>query len=155
MPERLWSLPPATFSAAAAAREHRRGFVGDHACLLLDEPTASLDAVNRAAVVALIAEKKRRGVAMLGIFHDEEDVRERVADRDRRRHPLRRTASRLRDFQMREATGKGSASVALAARRIVLADRETAGTVHVEHGVIVGIDEDRFDPHASTAATTC
>ncbi len=38
--------------------------------------------------------------------------------------------------------------MALAARRIVLADRETAGTVHVEHGVIAGIDEDRFDPGA-------
>ncbi len=81
VPERLWSLPPATFSGGEQQRVNiARGFVGDHACLLLDEPTASLDAVNRAAVVALVAEKKRRGVAMLGIFHDE-DVRERVADR--------------------------------------------------------------------------
>jgi len=31
-------------------------------------------------VVAMIAEKKAAGVALLGIFHDE-DVREQVADR--------------------------------------------------------------------------
>jgi alpha-D-ribose 1-methylphosphonate 5-triphosphate synthase subunit PhnL len=48
--------------------------------LLLDEPTASLDAVNRRIVIEMIAEKKARGVAQIGIFHDEE-VREAVADR--------------------------------------------------------------------------
>lgn len=81
VPERLWSLPPATFSGGEQQRVNiARGFVGDHACLLLDEPTASLDAANRMAVVDLIAEKKARGIAMLGIFHDE-DVRDRVADR--------------------------------------------------------------------------
>ncbi|TPQ49615.1 phosphonate C-P lyase system protein PhnL [Prosthecomicrobium hirschii] len=81
VPERLWSLPPATFSGGEQQRVNiARGFVGDHAVLLLDEPTASLDARNRAAVVDLIADKKRRGVALIGIFHDE-DVRDRVADR--------------------------------------------------------------------------
>ena len=81
VPERLWSLPPATFSGGEQQRVNiARGFVGDHAVLLLDEPTASLDARNRAAVVDLIQTKKRRGVALIGIFHDE-DVRDRVADR--------------------------------------------------------------------------
>jgi alpha-D-ribose 1-methylphosphonate 5-triphosphate synthase subunit PhnL len=81
VPERLWSLPPATFSGGEQQRVNiARGFVADHAILLLDEPTASLDAINRAAVVELIADKKRQGIAMLGIFHDE-DVRDRVADR--------------------------------------------------------------------------
>lgn len=81
VPDRLWGLPPATFSGGEQQRVNiARGFVGDHGVLLLDEPTASLDAANRAAVVDLIAEKKRRGVALLGIFHDE-DVRDRVADR--------------------------------------------------------------------------
>ena len=81
VPERLWGLPPATFSGGEQQRVNiARGFVADHAVLLLDEPTASLDAKNRAAVVELIDDKKRRGVAMLAIFHDE-DVRERVADR--------------------------------------------------------------------------
>jgi alpha-D-ribose 1-methylphosphonate 5-triphosphate synthase subunit PhnL len=81
VPERLWSLPPATFSGGEQQRVNiARGFIGHHAILLLDEPTASLDATNRAAVVDLISAKKQAGVAMLGIFHDE-DVRDRVADR--------------------------------------------------------------------------
>tara|TARA_R110002124_G_scaffold9586_1_gene49167 strand:- start:8457 stop:9158 length:702 start_codon:yes stop_codon:yes gene_type:complete len=81
LPERLWSLPPATFSGGEQQRVNiARGFITDHPVLLLDEPTASLDATNRAVVVAMIGEKKAAGVALLGIFHDEE-VREQVADR--------------------------------------------------------------------------
>ena len=81
IPERLWSLPPATFSGGEQQRVNiARGFIADHPILLLDEPTASLDAANRAAVIELIDQKKRDGVALLGIFHDE-DVRDRVADR--------------------------------------------------------------------------
>jgi alpha-D-ribose 1-methylphosphonate 5-triphosphate synthase subunit PhnL len=81
LPERLWHLPPATFSGGEQQRVNiARGFAGDHAFLILDEPTASLDATNRDAVVALIAERKAAGTAFLGIFHDQ-DVRERVADR--------------------------------------------------------------------------
>lgn len=80
LPEKLWSLPPATFSGGEQQRVNiARGFITDHPILLLDEPTASLDAVNRAVVIDLIAEKKAAGVALLGIFHDE-DVREVVAD---------------------------------------------------------------------------
>lgn len=81
VPERLWSLPPATFSGGEQQRVNiARGFIADHPLLLLDEPTASLDAVNRAAVVDLIEAKKAAGTAIVGIFHDE-DVRERVATR--------------------------------------------------------------------------
>ncbi|MCP5978443.1 phosphonate C-P lyase system protein PhnL, partial [Klebsiella pneumoniae] len=40
----------------------------------------SLDATNRRVVVEMIREKKEKGTALLGIFHDEE-VREAVADR--------------------------------------------------------------------------
>lgn len=81
LPERLWSLPPGTFSGGEQQRVNiARGFIGEHPLLLLDEPTASLDAANRDVVVAMIQEAKARGTAMLGIFHDE-DVRERVADR--------------------------------------------------------------------------
>ncbi|MBV2144546.1 phosphonate C-P lyase system protein PhnL [Falsochrobactrum sp. TDYN1] len=81
LPERLWSLPPATFSGGEQQRVNiARGFITDHPVLLLDEPTASLDAKNRAVVVDLIKAKKMQGVAMLGIFHDE-DVRGEVADR--------------------------------------------------------------------------
>jgi alpha-D-ribose 1-methylphosphonate 5-triphosphate synthase subunit PhnL len=81
VPERLWSLPPATFSGGEQQRVNvARGFVTDHPILLLDEPTASLDAANRAVVVDLVAEKRAAGVALLGIFHDEE-VRAAVATR--------------------------------------------------------------------------
>lgn len=81
VPERLWSLPPATFSGGEQQRVNiARGFIADHPILLLDEPTASLDARNRAAVVELIDTKKAAGTAIVGIFHDD-DVRERVATR--------------------------------------------------------------------------
>src|SRR5262249_20038533 len=81
VPERLWELPPATFSGGEQQRINiARGFIADLPLLLLDEPTASLDARNRDAVVRLIARKKGQGVAIVGIFHDE-DVRARVADR--------------------------------------------------------------------------
>ncbi|PHP68767.1 phosphonate C-P lyase system protein PhnL [Zhengella mangrovi] len=80
LPERLWHLPPATFSGGEQQRVNiARGFITDHPVLLLDEPTASLDAANRDVVIAMIAEKKEQGVALLGIFHDA-DVREAVAD---------------------------------------------------------------------------
>lgn len=80
LPERLWELPPVTFSGGEQQRVNiARGFITPHPILLLDEPTASLDAVNRAVVIDLIAEKKGVGVALLGIFHDE-DVRNAVAD---------------------------------------------------------------------------
>ena len=81
LPDRLWQLPPATFSGGEQQRVNvARGFITDHPVLLLDEPTASLDAANRKVVAQLIAEKKRAGVALLGIFHDAE-MREEVADR--------------------------------------------------------------------------
>ncbi len=81
IPERLHALPPATFSGGEQQRVNlARGFIGGHPVLLLDEPTASLDAANRDVVIAMIDEAKARGVAIVGIFHDAE-VRGRVADR--------------------------------------------------------------------------
>ena len=81
LPERLWSVPPATFSGGEQQRVNiARGFAGRHRLLILDEPTASLDAANRGAVIDLIAERKALGTGFLATFHDE-DVRARVADR--------------------------------------------------------------------------
>jgi alpha-D-ribose 1-methylphosphonate 5-triphosphate synthase subunit PhnL len=81
IPERLWALPPSTVSGGEQQRVNiARGFVSEGPILLLDEPTASLDAVNRAVVVALIDDKKRAGVAMLAIVHDDE-IRAAIADR--------------------------------------------------------------------------
>ncbi|MDH3008062.1 MULTISPECIES: phosphonate C-P lyase system protein PhnL [Gordonia] len=81
IPERLWGLPPATFSGGEQQRVNiARGFLPDLPLLLLDEPTASLDAHNRDVVIDLIREKCSRGTGMLGIFHDSY-VRTAVADR--------------------------------------------------------------------------
>jgi alpha-D-ribose 1-methylphosphonate 5-triphosphate synthase subunit PhnL len=81
IPERLWALPPSTFSGGEQQRVNiARGFISELPVLLLDEPTASLDAVNRAVVVDLIDEKKRAGVAMVAIVHDDE-IRNLIADR--------------------------------------------------------------------------
>ena len=81
LPAALHGLPPATFSGGEKQRVNiARGFLTDHPVLLLDEPTASLDAANRDVVVDMIREKLRGGAAILGIFHDEA-VRDRVATR--------------------------------------------------------------------------
>ena len=81
IPERLWPLPPSTFSGGEQQRVNiARGFIAPMPILLLDEPTASLDAANRAVVVDLVAEKKRAGVAMVAIVHDDA-IRELIADR--------------------------------------------------------------------------
>ena len=81
VPERLWPLAPATFSGGEQQRINiARGFAVEYPILLLDEPTASLDGDNRAAVLGLIDEVLARGTAIVGIFHDAE-VRDRVATR--------------------------------------------------------------------------
>ncbi len=81
IPERLWTLSPTTFSGGEQQRVNiARGFVHDYPALLLDEPTASLDAQNRETVLCLIEEAKARGAAIVGIFHDE-GARNRVCDR--------------------------------------------------------------------------
>ena len=81
IPERLWSLSPVTFSGGEQQRVNvARVFVADYPILLLDEPTASLDAASRLAVVDLIGEARRRGAAVLGTVHDAE-VRAEVATR--------------------------------------------------------------------------
>jgi alpha-D-ribose 1-methylphosphonate 5-triphosphate synthase subunit PhnL len=81
IPERLWRLPPSTFSGGEQQRVNiAHGFISEYPILLLDEPTASLDAANRTVVVELIEEKKRKGVAMVAIVHDDE-IRHLIADR--------------------------------------------------------------------------
>lgn len=81
LPETLWPLPPATFSGGEQQRVNiARSFIRDYPLLLLDEPTASLDAANRETVVTLIKAALDKGAAMIGIFHDQ-DVRDAVATR--------------------------------------------------------------------------
>lgn len=92
IPQRLWSLAPATFSGGEQQRINiARGFVHRYPVLLLDEPTASLDATNRAVVVDLIKEATAAGSAVIGIFHDDE-VRSDVCDRLFPLAPFKKTA---------------------------------------------------------------
>ncbi|ALP65784.1 MULTISPECIES: phosphonate C-P lyase system protein PhnL [Paraburkholderia] len=94
VPERLWPLAPATFSGGEQQRVNiARGLIAGHPVLLLDEPTASLDAENRDIVADLIVEARERGAAIVGIFHDE-DTRAKVATRRLElTPPLRRTTA--------------------------------------------------------------
>lgn len=71
IPERLWHLPPATFSGGEQQRINiARNMIKPRPLLLLDEPTASLDAANTRTVIELIHEAVARGAALVGIFHD-------------------------------------------------------------------------------------
>ena len=82
IPERLWPLSPTTFSGGEQQRVNiARGFAHAYPALLVDEPTASLDAANRETVLGLLHEAKARGAAILGIFHDAA-ARAEVCDRD-------------------------------------------------------------------------
>jgi alpha-D-ribose 1-methylphosphonate 5-triphosphate synthase subunit PhnL len=81
IPQRLWGISPTTFSGGEQQRINiARCFAVPYAILLLDEPTAALDATNRNIVVELIREARERGTAIVGIFHDEE-VRDAVSTR--------------------------------------------------------------------------
>ena len=81
IPPALHLLPPATFSGGEQQRVNlARGFIARHPVLLLDEPTASLDAPRRDVVIAMVREARARGAAIVGIFHDAA-VRDAVADR--------------------------------------------------------------------------
>jgi alpha-D-ribose 1-methylphosphonate 5-triphosphate synthase subunit PhnL len=76
IPERLWHLSPMTFSGGEQQRVNiARGFAAHFPVLLLDEPTASLDAENRRRVLELIAEARNQGSAVIGVFHDEQERR--------------------------------------------------------------------------------
>ena len=81
IPARLHAIPPATFSGGEQQRVNlARGFIAGHPILLLDEPTASLDAQNRAVVIAMVRQAKAAGSAIVAICH-EADVRDAIADR--------------------------------------------------------------------------
>lgn len=82
IPERLWHLSPMTFSGGEQQRVNiARGFAAHFPVLLLDEPTASLDAENRRRVLALIEVARNLGSAIVAVFHDETE-RHKVCTRD-------------------------------------------------------------------------
>ena len=82
IPERLWGLSPTTFSGGEQQRVNiARGFAYDYPAMLLDEPTASLDGVNREVVLQMVETAKARGATIIGIFHDDA-ARAQVCDRE-------------------------------------------------------------------------
>ncbi len=82
IPERLWHLSPMTFSGGEQQRVNiARGFAASFPLLLLDEPTASLDADNRMRVMQLVDEARSQGSAIVAVFHDETE-RHSVCSRD-------------------------------------------------------------------------
>lgn len=81
IPQRLWDLSPTSFSGGEQQRINiAREFSIFRPLMLLDEPTASLDELNRETVLDLIDEAKQQGAAIVAIFHDRYS-RDRLADR--------------------------------------------------------------------------
>lgn len=79
--ENLWPAYPTTFSGGEQQKVNlARALIRPQKLLLLDEPTASLDANARAALVQRLADLKAQGTAMIGVFHHPGDV-EHLIDR--------------------------------------------------------------------------
>ena len=75
----LWRAYPSTFSGGEQQKVNlARALVLPQRLLLLDEPTASLDAGARAALLRRLADLKAAGVAMIGVFHYPGDVAELI-----------------------------------------------------------------------------
>jgi alpha-D-ribose 1-methylphosphonate 5-triphosphate synthase subunit PhnL len=71
----LWAAYPTTFSGGEQQKVNlARALILPQKLLMLDEPTASLDANARAALVARLQELKGQGTAMIGVFHHPDDV---------------------------------------------------------------------------------
>ena len=78
----LWPAYPTTFSGGEQQKVNlARALILPQRLLLLDEPTASLDASARVALIDRLAELKSAGTAMIGVFHHPGDVA-RLIDRE-------------------------------------------------------------------------
>ncbi|MEL6458976.1 MAG: phosphonate C-P lyase system protein PhnL [Cyanobacteria bacterium J06621_15] len=76
LPERLWKISPATFSGGEKQRVNlARGMIMNPRLLLLDEPTASLDADTSKSVIELIQSIKQAGTGIIAVFHDKELIK--------------------------------------------------------------------------------
>jgi alpha-D-ribose 1-methylphosphonate 5-triphosphate synthase subunit PhnL len=73
----LFDAYPATFSGGEQQRVNiARAVIRAPRLLILDEPTASLDAVTTRAVLAVLEELRAKGTTMIGIFHQQEILAE-------------------------------------------------------------------------------
>jgi alpha-D-ribose 1-methylphosphonate 5-triphosphate synthase subunit PhnL len=69
--EALWHASPVTFSGGEQQRINLgRAFIAAPRLLLLDEPTASLDANSKQIVVDMIHHARTNGTAVLTVSHD-------------------------------------------------------------------------------------
>src|SRR5262249_61393099 len=66
----IWHAYPTTFSGGEQQKVNLAlALIAPRRLLLLDEPTASLDAAARAALVARLTEIKAQGAPMIAAFH--------------------------------------------------------------------------------------
>lgn len=78
-PENLWDAFPSTFSGGERQRINLiRLLINSPELVLLDEPTASLDAKSRKIILDIIKEMTQRRITILCVFHNE-PVLERLA----------------------------------------------------------------------------
>jgi alpha-D-ribose 1-methylphosphonate 5-triphosphate synthase subunit PhnL len=69
--ESRWQASPITFSGGEQQRLNlARAFIAAPRLLLLDEPTASLDAVSKSIVLEMVNEARSAGVTILTVSHD-------------------------------------------------------------------------------------
>jgi alpha-D-ribose 1-methylphosphonate 5-triphosphate synthase subunit PhnL len=72
LPVELWDAYPVTFSGGEQQRINvARAIISRPRLLLIDEPTASLDARTKDVVIGLIRDLKQDGTSVLCISHDE------------------------------------------------------------------------------------
>jgi len=81
LPTELWDAFPVTFSGGEQQRINvARAIIARPRFLLIDEPTASLDAKTKDVVIDLISDLKKNGTSVLCISHDEYTL-DRLVDR--------------------------------------------------------------------------
>lgn len=72
----LWDMYPSTFSGGEKQRLNiLLALAAKPRLLLLDEPTASLDVASKDTIMELIRETKKKGTAMVGVFHDKDAIK--------------------------------------------------------------------------------
>lgn len=82
IPSELWEAYPSTFSGGQQQRINlSRAMITRPRLLLIDEPTASLDAKAKSVVVRMLKELKDQGTSMVVVYHDLEAMR-KLLDRN-------------------------------------------------------------------------